>query len=418
MGHRMALPARTHPLIARLLTSESFEKLQRQTARAVEKLGGQDATLRFFHDPRCARSWLLTEALIEFRRLYDVTIVPYLVPEAMDDTFGSYVDYYQYSFRDAQAQARYYGLSMPQRLPTQAEVQTVAHELASRPRDTAWLRHAHHLGLSLFQSTTLMETFEPVHGLDADRALLHQLGNYRGGNMFAHGGWYFGVDRLAHIEDAYAEAGLGSGHTLSPHPSALPTIKGDTIHFYFSFRSAFSYIALPRVLALAAHKGLRLNLHAVASPSTEQQATPLRRQILWLLDAAREGRQHHIHFGKIVDVSREQNERLIAIFYRLEGDSERQRRFVHAAMRAIWSRGIDFRHDEPWDRIQQEAKLTSEEIQEFGQDQTVLERAYANAHHLREQGYLDVPAFSIGETIYWGYDRLAYLEYQIQHLTH
>lgn len=410
----MALPTRTHPLIARFLTSESFETLQRQTARAVERLGGRDATLRFFHDPGCARSWLMLEALIAFQENYDVTIVPYLVSSPSEPYVRDLRSYYKFSFRDAQIQAKYYGLTLPQRQPSQPQIHTVLQELRDRPKSPDWLRYAHHLGHALFCGTSIPESFAPVTGLESNEQLLHQLGNYRGGTVFAHGAWYFGVDRLHLIEKGYEALSVGEGNTLTPKPNALPKIPKETLYFYFSFRSPFSYIALPRVLTLAATHDLPLETIAVFTPENERRPAPLRMQLSLLLDAAREGREAHVHFGRVNALSRQTHEELTSVFYGLYGDAERQRRYLHAAMRAVWSRGVDFDAPHAWDRIQAESKLSADETQRFIKDRSWLSDARSHGEYLQANGYLNVPAFRMGSTLYWGYDRLTQLEAQLQ----
>lgn len=410
----MALPTRTHSLIARFLTSERFEKLQSQTARAVEMLGGRDATLRFFHDPRCARSWVLLEALLAFQDAYDVTVTPYLVPSPPARYVGDVNAYYEFSLKDAQIQARYYGLTFPQLQPRQAQVNTVLEELKARPREREWLRYAHRLGEELFRGNSIPDSIEPVRGLEANAQLMNNLGNYRGGTIFAHGAWYFGVDRLALIEKGYEELELGEGATLQPRPSALEKLDDKRLRFYFSFRSPFSYVALPRVLALAAKYDLELETLAVFTPETESRPAPLRMQLNLLIDAAREGRDTHVQFGRVNALSRKAHEELTAVFYGLASAPERQRRYLHAAMRAVWGRGVDFEQDGVWQRIQEEARIGDKELKRFLAERNWLSDAQSHGEYLQSKGYLSVPAFEIGPTFYWGYDRLTQLEHQLE----
>lgn len=355
----------------------------------------------------------MLEALIAFQESYDVDIVPYLV-SSPDPTYVRDVRaYYQFSLQDAQVQARYYGMSVPERRPTGPQINTVLQELHERPKSADWLRYAHHLGDALFRGNVITETYRNVEGLEPNAQLLHQLGNYRGGTAFAHGAWHFGVDRIRRIEREYERLGLGEGMTLQPRPHELPRIEGDTLYFYFSFRSPFSYIALPRVLTLAATHNLKLETLAVFTPEDERRPAPLRMQLALLLDAAREGRSAHVHFGRVNALSREVHEALTAVFYALTDDPERQRRFLHAAMRAVWSRGVDFSQPDAWSRIEAEAKLDPEERIRFSEDRSWLNDARSHGEYLRNEGYLDVPAFRISDTLYWGYDRLTQLEYQL-----
>lgn len=356
----------------------------------------------------------MLEALIAFQENYDVTIIPHLIPSPSEPYVRDLRAYYKFSFADAQIQAKYYGLTLPQRQPSQPQIHTVLQELHERPKSPDWLRYAHHLGHALFCGTSIPENFVPVQGLEANEQLLHQLGNYRGGTVFAHGAWYFGVDRLALIERGYEALGLGEEPTLTPRPQALPKLNPSTLYFYFSFRSPFSYIALPRVLTLAATHNLPLETVAVFTPENERRPAPLRMQLSLLLDAARQGREAQIQFGRVNALSRHNHEALAAVFYGLANDPERQRRYLHAAMRAIWSRGVDFEQPNAWDRIRSEAKLNTDELARFIDDRSWLPDARSHGEFLQTNGYLDVPAFRIGSTLYWGYDRLTQLEHQLR----
>lgn len=409
----MALPLRAQPFVTRFLTSERFEKLQRRTAHAVHKLGGQDAVLRFFHDPGCAKSWLMVQALLAFQEKYDVTIIPHTMPAPPAEYVRDVCAYRIHSLRDAQHQARYYGLLSPERAPDPGEVTTVAMELASLEGQPDWLLHAGHLGNALFRGTSVPVSMGNIDALDRNMQLARQLGNYRGATIFAHGAWYFGVDRFARMEEAFAALGAGTGRTLDPQPHALPTIEGDTLRFFFSFRSPYAYLSLQRAIALAEQRSLKLELLPVLAPEHERRPAPLRRQLDLLMDAGREARQIGLQFGRVVPLSQQAHEQLAAIFYGLRNDERRQRTFLQNALHGLWIRGLDLEQPRSLQRIYRDAKLTDEEAQRFLQDRDWLESAYANGVYLEDQGYLDVPAFEIGSTLYWGYDRLDQLEHQL-----
>lgn len=409
----MALPRRAQPFVTQLLTSERFETLQRQTVSAVQKLGGQDTVLRFFHDPGCAKSWLMAQALCRFQSKYAVTVIPHTMPAPLSEYVRDVRAYRRFSFEDAKHQARYYGLDAPERLPEEGEIRTVAAELASIEGKANWLPFAVHLGDALFGGTSIPEAMLDLPELERNMQLAHQLGNYRGGAVFAHGAWYFGVDRFHLMEDAFRRLGSGEGDTLTRHPELLPKLKGDTLRFFFSFRSPFSYLALPRVLALVEAHGLKLELLPVLAPSEERRPAPVRKQLELLMDAGREARHHNQSFGRVSPLSQPAHKTLASIFYGLADDPDRQRQFLHSALHGIWSRGFDFNNERSLRKVQQEANISAEEVRAFDADRSWLACAHENGEYLEERGYLDVPAFEIGETLYWGYDRLEQLEQQL-----
>jgi|SRR5690554_1143039 len=409
----MALPRRAQPYLTQLLTSERFEKLQRQTASAVQKLGGQEMLLRFFHDPGCAKSWLMAQALLRFQTAYDVKIVAHTMPAPSSEYVRDVAAYRRFSLEDAKHQALYFGLEPPERLPQEGEVRTVAAELARMEGQRDWLAFAVHLGDTLFRGTSMPETMSELPELERNMQLAQQLGNYRGGSVFAHNAWYFGVDRFELLESSFRTLGAGDAVTLAPHPERLPKLKGDTLRFFFSFRSPFSYLALPRVFALAEAHNLALELLPVFVPTEERRPAPVRKQLDLLMDAGREARRHHLSFGRVAPLSQEAHETLGAIFYGLANDEDRQRQFLHSALHAIWSRGYDFRTERTFRRIQKEANIQEDEARAFDLDRRWLACAYQNGEYLEDRGYLDAPAFELGHTMYWGYDRLEQLERQI-----
>lgn len=409
----MAIPPRAKPLVTRLLTSESFEKLKKQTARAVESLGGRNATLRFFHDPGCARSWLMTQALIDLQSHYDVSILGHTIAGPDPDIIRNPHQYRRFSWRDALHQAAYHGLLAPERQPHFGEVEEVSAELFRLEGTSDWLLHARHLGEQLFRGNSLVGAATDLSPLERNMTLLRQLGSYRGGTVFTHGEWFFGVDRMLLIEELMLDSSEAKRLVTQAPSRDLPPIDGDTLRFFFSFRSPFSFLALPRVVALATRYQLKLETYPVLAPQDERRATPVRLQLDMLLDASREARRRRISFGRVAPLSEDAHRELACIYYGLADDEERQQHFLHNAFHALWVRGLNFNLPHNFERLLAESAIRPEEAEAFLQQPEWLEQAHDNGEELMDWGYLDVPAFEIGTQRYWGYDRLNYLEEQL-----
>ena len=286
----MPVPPRTQPIFSRIITSARFEKLTQRTVKSAQRLRGQEGVLRFFHDPACARSWLMAQALVALQERYDVRVLGHTITGPDEDYVRDLNAYYSFSVRDAQQQAAYYGLTAPDHAPDTQQVAPVAKELFELEGDTDWLRHATHLGGSLFRSNALTGSFTDLTALKRNDQLLRQLGNYRGGNVFAGGQWHFGVDRIAHLE-ALLDEDFDTSVLQATHDELPPIVPPKTLKFYCSLRSPFSYLAFPRVVELCEAFEMELEVLPVIAPEDARRDAPVRKQLDLLLDAARDSRR-------------------------------------------------------------------------------------------------------------------------------
>ena len=98
---------------------------------------------------------------------------------------------------------------------------------------------------------------EAKAALDSGSARLAQLNHYSGAMLFYGGEWYWGVDRLFHLEQRLRDLGAcktSDQDYLVPRPDADVTgvdASGLELHFYPSLNSPYTSIIFDKTVALS-----------------------------------------------------------------------------------------------------------------------------------------------------------------------
>jgi 2-hydroxychromene-2-carboxylate isomerase len=144
--------------------------------------------------------------------------------------------------------------------------------------------------------------------IDKGIARRAELKHYSGAMFYYEGEWYWGVDRLSHLEKRLRTLGaarVGNAKTVAPKPSVSATFPKSasemTLEFYVSLRSPYTSIAWEPTLALARTSGVKLKVCPVLPmvmrgvPATFQKAF-----YVWK-DVSREARDLGVEYGKFFD---------------------------------------------------------------------------------------------------------------------
>jgi 2-hydroxychromene-2-carboxylate isomerase len=142
----------------------------------------------------------------------------------------------------------------------------------------------------------------------ASNALRQQLGHYLGATFFYAGEWYWGIDRLHHLERRLQDLGaqrLGVQDLMFPPDADLsgPVSLASPlpIDFFFSFRSPYSAIVAPRVFELGRRTGAPVRLRFILPMVMRGLPVPREKRAYITLDAAREAHARGIPFGRLND---------------------------------------------------------------------------------------------------------------------
>ena len=258
-----------------------------------------------------------------------------------------------------------------------------------------------------------------------------RLGHYLGAMFHFEGEWYWGVDRLHHLERRLIDQGLARSPDaamapLAPPPALqwktpppAPQAARPTVHFYCSLRSPYTWLAAGQVRRLVAHYGADLQLRMVLPMVMRGLPVPWPKRRYIMLDTAREAERLGLPFGCIADpVGRPTERGLALVQHALRQDAREGRRDSRAGMtvaesflQAVFAEGVDAGSDRGLARIAVRAGFDDRDIREALADEGWRAVAEGNRADLLARGLWGVPSFRIDDrAALWGQDRLWMLE--------
>jgi 2-hydroxychromene-2-carboxylate isomerase len=245
-------------------------------------------------------------------------------------------------------------------------------------------------------------------------ALRKKLGHYLGAAFYFEGEWYWGVDRLHHLEARLAAL----GHDRDPGKKMLAPVhdvaldgqanaaQGRVLHLFISLRSPYSYIAVARARALAAYYGAELRLRFVLPMVMRGLPVPAAKRIYITLDTKREADRLGIAFGKICDPVGAGVERGLAVLHHAIA-AGKGAEFALSFLQGVFAEGVDSTSDDGLRAMAARAGIDAASVQTALDDENWRAVAEANREEMLAQGLWGVPCFRVDDgRLVWGQDRL------------
>jgi 2-hydroxychromene-2-carboxylate isomerase len=382
-------------------------------------------------------SHLLAQVVPLLKREYGITveIVPVAQPglsanPAPDMLLG-------HALRDAAILAEQHGLSFPAKAspPPEDRVRR-AHAVLLEPRPDDERAHvAVELGEAVWRDdgealAGIVERYGGISGesvrpaLDANYEALERAGHYQPGMLHYGGDWYWGVDRLCHLEARLHREGLEGALGLANDPSpSLESAIGSTppkdlqLDLFISFRSPYSYVALPQVMALRDRHGIDVRVRPVLPMVMRGLAVPKQKRLYIAFDAKREADRLGVPFGHVCDPLGKGIGYCMALFFRCAEGRKNELELAHSIGRGIWSEARDVAHIPDLVALAERAGIGESEVRAAIEDKTWKDEAKANRDALTGLGLWGVPSLRIGGYATWGQDRIALLDAEIARLS-
>ena len=416
----MSLKALLMPAITQRLFSEERLLARRARAERQRRARGERHRVLCFHQVDDPFSALLAQALPRLVERYDIELLPRLVGPPADAAAPERDKLVAWSRRDAALLARHHGLAFtdPGSQPAPAAVAEANAALLAAIDEGRFADAAAAISLALWQGQPL-----PTSRATADQVALHiaaadeereRLGHYLGAMLCYGGEWYWGIDRLHHLERRLRSLGAArstADELLFPpdedpresQPAAAP--PRPEIHFFVSLRSPYSAIVTPRVFELGRLAGAAVRLRWVLPMMMRGLPVPAAKRRYIAEDAAREARHRGIPFGRLNDPLGKPTERGLALLG-LADRTGRGEALLRSFMQGVWAEGIDAGSDRGLRRIAERAGLDWGEAREALLDERWRAVAEANRAELFALGLWGVPSLRVGELAVWGQDRL------------
>lgn len=408
-------------ITARLLSRERLLAL-RARAERQRVARGEPHRLLYFHQVDDPYSALMAQVLPRLLARYDVQLQAHVVGAPADDAAPEREKLVAYSRKDAQLLARHWQLDFA--------------DTGRQPEPEACVRARRHL-VAASAANRLAECAAPVsrwlwdpaqwpmpdglapaepavtdrHMADSED-LRRRLGHYLGATLFYAGEWYWGIDRLHHLETRLQQLGAqrtGVREPMFPPPAELQAEArahdAPVIDFFVSLRSPYSAIVAPRAFALAEQTGARLRLRPVLPMVMRGLAVPRSKRMYITQDAAREAFVHKIPFGRLNDPLGRPTERGLALLA-LASQQGRDKAFLLSFMQGVWSEGIDAGGDRGLRRIAERAGMSWADARLALENERWRKDAEANRAAMFALGLWGVPSFHVRDLAVWGQDRL------------
>lgn len=416
----MSLKTLLMPAISDRLLSRDRLLRRRVRAEARRAAEGRLHEVHYFHQADDPYSALVAEWLPQFLSRYDITLVPHLVGPPPDAAAPDRQRLVAYSRRDADLLARHWGLVWrdPGSQPDPGRLEAVAAQaiIAIQRGDFAdqigplsrTLWHGQEAGSAIAG----LSSGEVSRHLAASNALRQRLGHYLGAMFYCEGEWYWGLDRIYHLEQRLQDAGAArpgvSGCMFAPEPDLeRPQTQAGRppIDFFVSLRSPYSAIVAPRVFHLGRMTGAQVRLRPVLPMVMRGLPVPREKRSYISLDAAREAHVRGIPFGRLNDPVGRPTERGLAVLALAESRGLGEA-YLLSFMHGVWAEGVDAGSDRGLRRIVERAGLDWGEARQAVANPAWRQTAEDNRAELLSLGLWGVPSLRVGDTAVWGQDRL------------
>jgi 2-hydroxychromene-2-carboxylate isomerase len=416
-------------IVTQAMTSPTRRKLVRAAAGVGRRLRGEALAVDYFHQADDPYSHLAAQLAGPLAQRYGVELRAWIVPPPDDAAAPERARLAAYALRDAARVAAEYGLEFPApaRPPSLAAVALAQRILVAAARSRGFCEVAAEVGRALWSGDQrALATWEPVAAEPDEAAAAVAVGgaerarrgHYLGAMFHFEGEWFWGADRLSHLEArlaAMGRDGTPDQPPLAPYrdlqlPPGPANAAPATIEMWFSFRSPYSWLAMPRVRRLAAHYGAKLELRYILPMVMRGLPVPPIKTRYIVLDAKREADRCGLPFGRIVDPLGAGAERALAVLHHavplgLGGE------FAELALQAAWSEGTALAEVAGLLDVARRAGLTDAQVAEALADDSWREAADENRAALFEAGLWGAPTYRVnGGPAHWGQDRLWALE--------
>jgi 2-hydroxychromene-2-carboxylate isomerase len=403
-----------------------------QRREFLRRITGKPHVIDFFHQVNDAYSHLALEAIGPLLDRYAIELRFHLTSQT-DRAHAPEPDLLAaYARRDCAAVAPYYGLEFPTDAdaPSKTDVSKVEQMLAGLTRDPRFLEVALKAGRALWQGDTeeldrITERIpsatseEVAAALDAGNELRRSRRHYSGGMFWYAGEWYWGVDRLYHLERRLtalrASRGVESVARFDRPPLDAGSIQNDgrlSLEIFPSLRSPYTAMILERSMRLAESVGVPVTLRPVMPMVMRGVPAPAAKGMYIMLDTLREARHIGAPFGNMYDPIGRAVERGFALwpFAHAKG---RGAEFILSFLKAAFVDGRPAGTDEGLRHIVEETGLSFEEARAELEKEDWREELERNRETMHDElGLWGVPSYRLrgpeGEPdlCVWGQDRL------------
>lgn len=434
--------------IVRWITSKvmtrfaSYGSQLKRRAKAERKrmASGEAHRVDYFHQVDDPYSLLAVQMLPALREHYELDLKLRICGQLRDRNFPEPDLLGPMGCYDAGLVASHYGVEFPAeaRMPD-IEAVLLAQRVLVGVDSKDFSALATKLGLALFSGNRRalnaeIATRSPVsveqtrRTIDDNNALRTKLGHYQGATFHCAPEWYWGPDRVYHLENRLIEFGARRDGGTSPlyDRPVIETgpLKDDgslTLEFYPSVRSPYSSIAFDKTMEFAKSVGIRVDLKPVL-PMVMRGAAVTRLKGTYIpSDTAREAVTLGVDWGPMYDPIG-QPVRNVYSLYPWAVEQGKGVELISSFMRRAWFEGVNTNNDRGMQRVVEGAELDWSVAKKHMGDTEWEALMEENRQSMYGFGSWGVPSYRLrgddGKVVFgtWGQDRLWYLSREVQRI--
>jgi len=400
----------------------------------------QRHTVEYFHQVDDGYSHLAAQALAALAERYDIDLQCHLVDGPAGANAPEPELLVNLSRYDASKIAPHYKLDFPENLdaPT-VTLLKLARSILANLNNQDFVAHAATVGHALWSgSEVALQELGKVHGFSSleEEKAKYENGNTRrdslkhySGAMFYYGGeWYWGIDRLYHLEQRLSDLGADrqpNTAVIMPKQEVKAGQLRDngslTLEVFASVRSPYTAMIFDRALELAQTTGVALQVRPIL-PMVMRGVSATREKGIYIFsDAAREARASEVPFGQFYDPIGEPSRRCFSL-YPWACTQGKGNELLSSFLSAAFAEGVNTNKEDGLRYVVEKAGLewasAKQVVGQNGWQDTLEENRLA----MYESGLWGAPSFRLLDRnnkvvlALWGQDRLWLVAKEIERL--
>lgn len=413
--------------LAAALSSTARLNGRRYLYEVGRRLRGQAHQVEVFLQIDDPYSYLLLQVLPVLQQRFAVQWRPRMVLDREPDMFPEAQMLNAHAHGDAQHLAALYDLHLPVQAPiwTSNSRQLATEAALALEQGPQALTELLHLFTQMWAGQPLSAPAATDGGsqLRANELRRKALGHYASAMLYYAGEWYWGLDRLDHLEQRLNTLQLNRDHPQQVYvrtwqdfctqPATSVQRDGPPLEIFVSIRSPYSHPGFLRAVQLAEHYQLPVCVRPVLPMLLRGLAVPPRKKWYIFHDTCRETRKLGLPYGRIADPLGGGVERCYALFAWAQAQGKAVA-YWRSFTLAVNSQGISSQSDAGLRVIVERAGLDWAQAQPLLTPHEWPQWLEDNRQAMYAAGLWGVPSFRYGTLQVWGQDRLGVLEQAIR----
>ncbi len=410
------------PYVAEAISSASLLRLKRNAYESVRRMLGRHHVVDIYLNITDPYSYLLIQVLPRFLSQYPIKLRFFHVLDVEDELFPERDKWCRYSLQDAGHLAELYQVTTPQSAifhqRSEEEIRQISCYLASIEKQANALELIREVFIRFWtveQNVEIDASHLCTAQLVVNQKQLQSKGHYLSATLNYAGEWYWGIDRLLHLEKRLKTLMPITGSYLFDRQNKGQCTKrnirstGDTLEMFFSARSPYSYLGLERAIRFCRFHQLKLVVKPVLPMMMRGLAVPKVKKMYIFHDAKREAEEIGVLYGKVADPLGKAVENCYALFEYAQ-QYDKQNDLLLAFSRGVNSQGTHGNSQRGLGKLVTAAGLDWQQAKSCLQQQHWRQQIDENMQQLSELGMWGVPCFRYKNTVVWGQDRLWVIE--------